>query len=143
RIRLAVLPDFDGAAWTLDGRLRQVGVVDSPDLEPGEWQRRLSYRVEPVDLDGAWVPSLGRATAVEPGGVLMDVDTGSLVMVTAGRVVAGAGAPVRVTTMVDDASDDAIARAGVPPEHEVERYLRLPRLPAELAQQAADLTATD
>lgn len=143
RIRLAVLPDFDGAAWTLDGRLRQVGVVDTPDLEPGEWQRSLTYRIERVELDGAWVPSLGRASAVEPGGVLMDVDTGSLVAVTAGRVAAGGGEPVRVTTTVDDAADEAIARAGVPPEHEVERYLRLPRLPAELAQQAADLTAAD
>ncbi|WP_156876632.1 transglutaminase-like domain-containing protein [Microbacterium luticocti] len=135
RVRLAVLPDFDGAAWTLEGRLRQVGVVDKPDLPASTWRHTVTYRFEPGALTGAWVPSLGLAEQAT-GGVLMDADTGSLVA-SDGR----ADAPVTVTASVDAPSEDAVTRAGVPPESEASRYLQLPRVPTDLVDQAQALTA--
>ena len=136
QVRLAVLPDFDGAAWTLDARLRQVGVVEEPDLPLGSWRQETDYQVTLADGTGAWLPSLGRSTAVTGAEVLMDVDTGALV--TGQRPPAG---PVQVTATVDAPAQDAVARSGVPPEGQAGRYLELPRLPVELAQTAQELTA--
>ena len=136
QVRLAVLPDFDGAAWTLDARLRQVGVVEEPDLPLGSWRQETSYQVVLADGTGAWLPSVGRTTEVAGAEVLMDVGTGALV--TGTRVPSG---PVQVTATVDAPSEDSIERAGVPPEGEAARYLALPRLPVELATTAQELTA--
>ena len=136
QVRLAALPDFDGAAWTLDARLRQVGVVEEPDLPLGSWRQEADYQVTLADGTGAWLPSLGRTTAVTGAEVLMDVDTGALV--TGERPPAG---PVQVTATVDAPSQDDVVRSGVPPEGQAGRYLELPRLPVELAQTAEELTA--
>ncbi len=136
QVRLAVLPDFDGAAWTLDARLRQVGVVAEPDLPLGTWRQEVRYQVGLAEGTGAWLPSLGRATQVSGADVLMDVNTG--VLVTAGRAPAG---PVDLTATVDAPSDEAVDRAGVPPPEQARRYLELPRLPAELAEDARTRTA--
>lgn len=136
RIRLAVLPDFDGASWTLDAGLRPVGVVATPDLPAGEWQTPLTLRLESGEIDSAWVPGVGHTTAVEVdgaavGGVLIDPDTGSLV--SADGAVPRA---LTITASVDAPSDEAIAQAGVPPTSEAQRYLALPRVPVELVGQA-------
>ncbi|MDT0157718.1 transglutaminase domain-containing protein [Microbacterium sp. ARD32] len=133
-IRLAVLPDFDGASWTLDAGLRPVGVVAEPDLPVGEWRTPVTFRFERGALDSSWIPGVGRASAVRDGdgaGVLIDPDTGSL-------VAADGSAPERltVTASVDAPSDTSIAQAGVPPESDAGRYLELPRVPAELVDQA-------
>lgn len=134
RMRLAVLPDFDGASWTLDGELRPVGVVAEPDLAPGIRQQSVTYRIEPVALDSAWLPSLGRAQQVTGADPLMDTHTGSLVTT---------GPPdgaITVTAHIDAPTDGAVARAGVPPESEAARYVDLPAPPAELVAAAHALT---
>lgn len=137
QVRLAVLPDFDGAAWTLDARLRQVGVVEEPDLPAGTWRQEVSYELTLADGTGAWLPSLGRTTAVSGADVLMDVDTGVLVT-PGGRPPAG---PVEVSASVAAPSDQAVTRAGVPPRDQAARYLALPRLPAELTAAAEQVTS--
>lgn len=136
RIRLAVLPDFDGASWTLDAGLRPVGVVATPDTPMGEWQTPITFRLEAGEIDTAWVPGVGRTTAVSvdgaaADGVLIDPDTGSLV--SADDAVPRA---LTITASVDAPSDEAIAQAGVPPASEVQRYLALPRVPEELVGHA-------
>ncbi|MGF2949393.1 DUF3488 and transglutaminase-like domain-containing protein [Microbacterium alcoholitolerans] len=136
RVRLAVLPDFDGASWTLDAGLRPVGVVATPDLPAGEWQTPVTLRLESGEIDSAWVPGVGHTSSVDAGdagagGVLLDPDTGSL--------VSASGAVPQVLTItasVDAPSDEAIAQAGVPPASEAQRYLALPRVPVELVAQA-------
>lgn len=141
RIRLAVLPDFDGASWTLDAGLRPVGVVATPDLPAGEWQTPLTLRLESGEIDSAWVPGVGHASAVEvdgdvaggagADGVLIDPDTGSLVSADGAMPQA-----LTITASVDAPSDEAIAQAGVPPSSEAQRYLALPRVPVELVGHA-------
>ena len=133
RFTLAALPDFDGAAWRIDARLRAVGVVDQPDLTPGMWQRELTYVLQPEDLRGVWLPSAGRAGEVSAD-ALMDVHTGSLVLPE------GLGAQtVMVTTHVDAPAPEDLARAAVPPSSAATRYLALPRVPQELRDEALDI----
>lgn len=136
RIRLAVLPDFDGASWTLDAGLRPVGVVATPDLPAGEWPTPVTFRLEDGEIDSAWVPGVGYASSVEvdgadAAGVLIDPDTGSLVSADGVLPLS-----LTVTASVEAPSDEAIAQAGVPPAAEAQRYLSLPRVPAELVAQA-------
>ncbi|MEJ1089141.1 transglutaminaseTgpA domain-containing protein [Microbacterium sp. Mu-80] len=136
RVRLAVLPDFDGASWTLDAGLRPVGVVATPDTPMGEWQTPITFRVEAGAIDSAWVPGVGHTSAVSvdgaaADGLLLDPDTGSLV--SADGAVPQA---LTITASVDAPSDEAIAQAGVPPASEVQRYLALPRVPDELVGHA-------
>lgn len=147
RMMLAVLADFSGATWGLDGRFRQVGVVDSADLPPGVRRAPVDAEVEILGLVGPWVPTAGIAREVlsgtDPGGtstamgsVLMDVDTGTLLV---------PGGPEQGVTRIigerDAPTEAELAQAGVPPASEAQRYLALPRLPGELAEEARAITA--
>lgn len=133
RFRLAALPDFDGAAWRIDARLRAVGVVDEPDLPPGLRQRELTYVVQPEDLRGVWLPSVGRAATVSSD-ALMDVHTGALVL--PGGLDAQT---VSVVAQVDEPTTVDLARAAVPPAADAARYLELPRVPQELRAEALEI----
>ncbi|MBZ2199342.1 transglutaminase-like domain-containing protein [Occultella gossypii] len=135
RLTIAALPDFDGAAWTIDARLRAVGVVDEPDLEPGTRQREVAYVLTDSALGGVWVPSAGMAQAVSGTDVLMDTDTGVLV------APEGLGTdPVTIRGLVDAPTDTEIGRAGTPMAEVATRYLELPRIPASLREESAALT---
>lgn len=137
RLALAALADFDGAAWTLDARLRAIGVVDTPLLPAGARRAGSDLTVVVEQLHGVWLPSTGTTTAVDGAEVLMDVDTGSLVLPDG----ASPGLTVHLTGERDAPTADEVARAGVPPAAEAGRYLELPRLPEELRAEAADVTA--
>ncbi|TDE91494.1 transglutaminase domain-containing protein [Occultella glacieicola] len=135
RLTVAALPDFDGAAWTIDARLRAVGVVDEPDLQPGTRQREVAYVLADAALAGVWVPSAGMAAAVSGADVLMDTDTGVLVAPD------GLGSdPVSVRALVDAPTDAEIDRAGTPMAEVAARYLELPRIPASLREESVALT---
>ncbi|WP_154792660.1 transglutaminase-like domain-containing protein [Occultella kanbiaonis] len=134
RLTIAALPDFDGAAWTIDARLRAVGVVDEPDLDPGTRQREVAYVLTDSALGGVWVPSAGMAQSVAGADVLMDTDTGVLV------APEGLGAdPVTIRGLLDAPTDTEIGRAGTPMAEVATRYLELPRIPASLREESAAL----
>ncbi|WP_413452618.1 transglutaminase-like domain-containing protein [Georgenia phoenicis] len=137
RLALATLADFDGAAWTLDARLRAVGVVDTPLLADGARRAGSDLTVVLEQLHGVWLPSAGTTTAVDGAEVLMDVDTGSLVLPGG----AAPGLTIHLTGERDAPTEEEVARAGVPPAAEAGRYLELPRLPEELRAEAAAITA--
>lgn len=137
RLALATLADFDGAAWTLDARLRAIGVVDEPLLPDGTRRAGSDLTVVLEQLSGAWLPSAGRTTAADGAEVLMDVDTGTLVLPDG----AVPGLTVHLTGGRDAPTAEELARAGVPPATEAGRYLQLPRLPEELRAEAARVTA--
>lgn len=135
RVSIAVLPDYDGAMWRLDARLRAPGVVDDPDLLPGRRQAALDLEVEVRDLAGSWLPTLGRVESIEGAAPLADVDTGTLVL-------ADGDAPTnyRLRTVVDAPEEADAERAGVPSALQAARYLELPRVSADLREEAFALT---
>lgn len=130
RLMLSALPDYDGAAWRIDARLRAVGVVEEPDLPAGRLQREATYEIYPDQLGGVWLPTAGRARTVDAD-VLADVHTGVLVLPDGLD-----GRPVSVHTTLDVASETAVMRAGVPPQSTAGRYLEAPRLPDQLREEA-------
>lgn len=140
RLAVAVLPDYTGAAWTLDAQLRPVGVVAQPDTDPGETMRTASYAVEPLDYEEAWLPAAGTATEVTGVAALLDLDSGTLVL-TDGWVSTTQGAPVAtITSTINAAAPEAIASASVPQASEMQRYLELPRAPGVFADAARLVT---
>lgn len=136
RVAVAVLPDYDGVAWTLDAELRPVGVVADPDTAAARTTRTATYTVTAEDYAEAWFPAAGTATSLAGATVLMDVDTGTLV--AAGDWRSG---PVTVTTAINAATPEAIGRASVPQPGSMSRYLALPRVPTAFAQTAEAVTA--
>lgn len=132
RLMLAALPDFDGAAWRIEARLRGLGVVEEPDLPAGEHRTEASYLVQPEGLEGVWLPATGQVESVDAD-VLVDVHTGMVVLPD------GLGAdPITVRTQWEQAQPSALTRAGVPPVSTAGRYLHLPRVPGQLRQEALD-----
>ena len=141
------LPDFDGAGWSADLDLRELGTVVEPSLAPGAVRGRVDVEVQLVGLagpsgsPGAWLPSVGDAAATTVRGALVDVDTGVLAapVPVDGRLPAGLA--YRVSGTVDLPDADRAARAGVPGGPEVDRYLRVDRMPPDLRVYAQDAVA--
>lgn len=139
RMALVVLPDFDGATWRADLALRPVGAVATPALPNGDRQGRLELDVTVTALRdashgvGDWLPTAGVAQSVDVPAV-QDVDTGSLLGTS------GASA-YRVVADLDQPDTTVVTAAAVPAGPEVERYLAVPRLPADLAELATVTTA--
>ncbi|MEE6288451.1 transglutaminase domain-containing protein [Georgenia sp. MJ173] len=136
RMALATLADFDGAAWTLDARLRAIGVVDEPLLPAGQRRASTDLVIRVDQLSGAWLPSSGVTTASSGAAPVADVDAGSLVLPDG----VAAGLAVTLTGSHDAPTEAEVERAGVPPATEAARFLELPRAPQELRDEAAEIT---
>lgn len=135
RVAVAVLPDYDGVAWTLDAELRPVGVVAEPDTAAARTTRSATYTVTAEGYTEAWFPAAGTATSLAGATVLMDVDTGTLVAAGGWRT-----GDVTVTTTINAATPDAIGQASVPQPGTMSRYLALPRVPPAFADTARTVT---
>lgn len=141
------LPDFDGAGWSADLALRELGTVVEPSLAPGAVRGAVDLEVHLVELagpsgsPGTWLPSVGDAGATTVQGALVDVDTGVLAAPTTSDGHLPAGLAYRVRATVDLPDADRAARAGVPGGPEVDRYLRVDSLPADLRVYAQDAVA--
>lgn len=141
RLSLAVLPDFDGATWRGAVALREVGTVVSPALPPAARSARMDAEVVLTGLaddsaGGSWLPSAGRLVSISVPGARWDVDTGAVL--APDRPVHGTG--YRVVAEVDVPSAADVRRAGVLSGPEAERFLELPRLPADVRAYARDVT---
>jgi hypothetical protein len=65
RLRLAVLSDFDGAAWRTDGQFRPIGAVTAPDLPAGPDRSTVDVSVT-VCCPTACAPDCGTRSRVRP-----------------------------------------------------------------------------
>ncbi|KQR12021.1 transglutaminase-like domain-containing protein [Cellulomonas sp. Leaf334] len=141
------LPDFDGAGWSADLDLRELGSVVEPSLAPGAVRGAVDVEVHLVELagpsgsPGTWLPSVGDAGVTTVPGALVDVDTGVLTAPATSDGHLPAGLAYRVSATVDLPDADRAARAGVPGGPEVDRYLQVDRLPADLRVYAQDAVA--
>ncbi|MDQ3402030.1 MAG: transglutaminase-like domain-containing protein [Actinomycetota bacterium] len=140
-VRLVVLADFTGAAWQASSLYGPLGAVAAPDLPPGSRVREVEVEVTVGALDGNWLPTVGRPMATDLSEVMVDPDSGSLVL-PAGL---SPGLAYELRGMVDDPGDDDLIEAKVPDGPAARRYLDLPGLPftlAEYARQSAANTRT-
>jgi hypothetical protein len=83
RIRLAVLSDYDGVNWRVDGDYREAGRVLPPVTGPGEPGGRggpqIHQAITVADLDGRLLPAASAAHQVAGTRVAYDQATGTLI----------------------------------------------------------------
>lgn len=131
-----VLPDYTGVAWTLDARLRPVGVVATPDTAPPTATRTATYTIAAGAYGEAWLPAAGTATEITGVASLLDLDSGTL-------VIPGGwpeGGTATVTSTINAATAESISTASVPQATEMQRYLALPRVPPAFGEIARRIT---
>ncbi|MGH3859718.1 DUF3488 and transglutaminase-like domain-containing protein [Actinokineospora sp.] len=131
-VRLVVLADYTGAAWQASSLYGPIGAVAPPDLPAGRRAREADVELVVGALDGNWLPTVGRPVSTSLGDVLVDPDSGSL-MLPRGM---SPGLSYDVRGVVDRPNDDDLAAAKVPTGDAIRRYLDLPGLPATLADYA-------
>ncbi|MGG5259436.1 transglutaminase-like domain-containing protein [Phycicoccus avicenniae] len=129
-LHLAVLTEYDGAAWAAPSAFRPVGEAESA-LAPGERQAEVDAAVTVVNLPAPWLPVSGSPTSVDRAGALVDVDSGSLVDP---RVASGTS--YRALGLVDAPDLAAATAAGLPDPATVPGLLATPGLPDALRQYA-------
>ncbi|WP_156252757.1 DUF3488 and transglutaminase-like domain-containing protein [Pseudactinotalea terrae] len=132
-----VLPDYTGVAWTLDARLRPVGVVAEPDTAPAARTRTATYTIMAGQYAEAWLPAAGTATDVTGVSTLLDLDTGTLV-IPGGWPSADTAATI--TSTIGASTPAEIGTASVPQAADIERYLELPRVPPVFGEVARQIT---
>lgn len=129
-LHLAVLTEYDGAAWAAPSAFRPLGEAD-PVLPPGDRRATVDSRVTLVDVPPPWLPVAGSPQSVSRTGALVDVDSGSLI-----DPRARAGTSYDVVGVVD-APDDAAAAAALPTDPaSVAGLVDVPGLPEGLRQYA-------
>ncbi|MBC6449592.1 transglutaminase family protein [Actinokineospora xionganensis] len=131
-VRLVVLADYTGAAWQASSLYGPIGAVAPPDLPAGRRAHQADVELVVGALDGNWLPTVGRPVSTSLGDVMVDPDSGSL-MLPRGM---GPGLSYDVRGVVDRPNDDDLATAKVPTGDAIRRYLDLPGLPATLADYA-------
>lgn len=130
-LHLAVLTDYDGAAWAAPSAFRPLGEAD-PVLPAGDRRARVVNRVTLVDLPRPWLPVSGSPQSVGLGSALVDADSGSLI-----DPRATSGTSYDVVGLVD-APDDATALAAALPDPVAvpAQLLAIPGIPEGLREYA-------
>ncbi|WP_033442414.1 DUF3488 and transglutaminase-like domain-containing protein [Saccharothrix sp. NRRL B-16314] len=131
-VRLVALSDYSGAAWRAASLYGPIGAVAAPDLPPGARVDETEVEITIGELNGSWLPTVGRPTAVTLDGAMVDPDSGSLVSLTELQP----GLKYRVRGVLDVPDDTDLLEATVPTGGRTHRYLALPGLPYSLAEYA-------
>ncbi|HUQ61826.1 transglutaminase domain-containing protein [Lentzea sp.] len=134
-VRLVTLSRYTGASWEAAATYGPLGVVDAPDLPTGGKFQDASADLTITGLQGEWLPGVGKPQAVSLSDVMVDPDSGSLVVAEGIRT----GLSYTVRGVVETPADADLAEAGVPAD--ATRYTALPRLPFTLAEYARQATA--
>ncbi|MBX6751200.1 MAG: transglutaminase domain-containing protein, partial [Micromonosporaceae bacterium] len=146
RLRLAVLPDWDGVTWHMDADYRSAGRVLPPVPPPPGFDPERPNPIPPLtvieritiaELRGRLLPAVASPTRVEGIRVAYDQTSGTLLSTT--PVTAGMQYTV---TSVSTSVDTSLAMAAdVPDGDEVARYLAVgPTVPSDLSQFAQKIT---
>lgn len=146
RLRLAVLPDWDGVTWHMNADYRSAGRVlpavppppgfdpDRPTLFPPLTVRET---ITIAELRGRLLPAVAAPTRVDGLRVAYDQSTGALL----GGSPLSPGLEYTVTSVSASVDVTRAMAADVPDGDEVARYLAVgPMVPADLSQFAQKVT---
>jgi hypothetical protein len=134
-VRLVALSDYSGAAWRAASLYGPIGAVAAPDLPPGARVDEAEVEITITALNGSWLPTVGRPTAVTLDGAMVDPDSGSLVSLDELEP----GLKYRVRGVLDVPDDTDLLEATVPTGDQTRRYVALPGLPYSLAEYARQI----
>ncbi len=154
RIRLAVLPTYDGVTWQVDGVYRPA----SEQLAPATGGTSIRQTITIDQLNGHLLPAAATPTRITGVRAAEDLNSGTLLLpqglspgltyqVTSTPVTHGDDQPAGDDESTGDdqsAADDALTSADVPSGAAVSRYLDLPGTPPdEMLRLATQLGADD
>lgn len=134
-LRLAVLSEYDGAAWAAPSAFRPLG-EGRPALPAGQRQARVDARVTLVGVPAPWLPVGGAPESVDRTGALVDVESGTVV-----DPRAASGTTYESVGLVDAPTLEDATRAGLPDPETVPGLLATPGLPPALRDYAASAVA--
>jgi len=146
RLRLAVLPDWDGVTWHMDADYRNAGRVLPPVPPPPGFDPERPTPVLPLtvresitiaELRGRLLPAVASPTRVDGIRVAYDQSTGALL----GGDPAMPGMRYTVTSVSASVDTSLAMAADVPDGDGVARYLAVgPTVPTDLSQFAQNVT---
>ena len=80
RLRLAVLPDYDGITWRVGATYRNAGrVLPTPPAAPDVPVRRITQQITVADLTGRLLPVVPTPTGVDGTRIAYDAATGTVI----------------------------------------------------------------
>jgi transglutaminase-like putative cysteine protease len=138
RLRLAVLPDWDGVTWHMDSEYRNAGRVLPQVAAPPGYQSTsdavapltIEERITVEELSGRLLPAVSAPQRVEGIRVAYDQSVGSLLHVTP----LTPGVSYTVTSVSPSIDVNLLQAADVPGGSSVARYLAVgPTVPAEMS----------
>jgi transglutaminase-like putative cysteine protease len=135
RLRLAVLPDYDGVTWRVGATYRNAGRVLPPQPAlPDAAVVRVQERITVDGLTGRLLPAVPVPTGVEGVRVAFDPGTGTLIRPEG----LAAGVSYAVTSELQTPDLNLLSGADSPSGAAVARYLRVGAGPPEEIQRLAD-----
>jgi transglutaminase-like putative cysteine protease len=138
RLRLAVLPDYDGVTWRVGATYRNAGRVLPPQpLLPDADVTEVHEDITIDELTGRLLPVLPTPTGVQGARVAYDVATGTLIRPES----LTAGLKYSVTSRVQAPDTNLLPTADTPSGDAVARYLRLGGKVPDAIQRLADQLA--
>jgi hypothetical protein len=142
RVRLAVLSDYDGVNWRVDGDYREAGrvlpPVTGPGTDPGDGAPvRQTIRID--ELDGGLLPAVEAPHEVDGVRVAYDQATGTLLRPDGLR----GGLSYTVYSRQSTVDVNLLPSADVPSGPTVARYLELGAQPPAAMSRLADQIGAD
>jgi hypothetical protein len=139
RLRLAVLPDYDGVTWRVGATYRNAGrVLPTQPALPGGTTERVRQDITVAELTGRLLPVVPTPTGVQGARVAYDVSTGTLIRPEG--LTPGLRYTVTSARQVPDLN--LLPAAEVPSGPDVARFLtvgaEVPEQIQKLAEQLAD-----
>jgi transglutaminase-like putative cysteine protease len=141
RLRLAVLPDYDGVTWRVGATYRNAGrVLPGEPLPAGTPVREITQHVTVDGLTGRLLPVVPTPTAVE--GVRVAYDPGSGTLIRPEQLTPGLH--YTVTSRQQDPDPNLLPGAEVPSGQAVARYLTVGAgVPDDIQRLAGRLAEDD
>lgn len=140
RIRLAVLPDYDGVTWRIGATYRNAGrVLPATQLRPGTEVDTVRQEITVADLTGRLLPAVSTPEEVDGARVAYDPGTGTLIRPDG----LTAGLRYTVTSTRERPDLNLLPVANVPSGEAVARVLRVGEGVPEQLQRLAEQLAAD
>jgi len=138
RLRLAVLPDYDGVTWRVGATYRNAGrVLPAPPSLPDTPTVEVEQQITVDDLSGRLLPVVPTPTSVEGARVAYDAATGTLIRPEGLQP----GLRYTVTSAFQEPDPNLLPAADTPSGDAVARYLRVGAGVPEDIQRLADQLA--
>jgi transglutaminase-like putative cysteine protease len=138
RLRLAVLPDYDGVTWRVGATYRNAGrVLPSPALLPDTPTVEIKQEITVDDLTGRLLPVVPTPASVEGARVAYDAATGTLIRPEG----LTPGLHYTVTSEQQEPDPNLLPAADTPSGDAVARYLKVGAGVPEQIQRLADQLA--